>query len=94
MAGIQAIEGVSGVENFDMSGQVPGHLAYMQRTGLVLEQVGWEDIDEEVLKKQDMLNKQVDQEAKEDEEKGEDPEKAVIEVEEKPKLPPRGSQTK
>jgi hypothetical protein len=80
VAGVEAIEGVSGVENYDMSEQVPGHLAYMMRTGRILEHVGWEDIDEEVLKKQEMLNKQVEAEAKEDQDKGEEPEKAFVQA--------------
>ncbi|RMZ81687.1 hypothetical protein DV737_g2394, partial [Chaetothyriales sp. CBS 132003] len=83
VAGIQAIQGVSGVENVDLSQQVPGHMAYIQRTGRVLDAVGWEDIDEAELEKQEVLNRQVDKEAKEDQAKGDDPEPAAIRVEEK-----------
>lgn len=45
IAGIQAVEGVSGVENFDVSELVGGHLSYMGKTGKVLDMVGWEDLD-------------------------------------------------
>ncbi|RMD41245.1 hypothetical protein DV735_g3912, partial [Chaetothyriales sp. CBS 134920] len=83
VAGIQAIQGVSGVENVDMSQEIPGHLAYIQRTGRVLEAVSWEDIDEAEFDKQEVLNRQVDKEAKEDEAKGEDPGRAAIEMEDK-----------
>ena len=82
VAGIQDIEGVHGVENYDMSEEVAGHLKYMRMTGPILRKVGWLDIDEEVLKKQEMLVKQIDEEEQRDKEKGEDPEKASVEVKE------------
>ena len=82
VAGIQDIEGVYGVESYDMSEEVAGHLKYMRMTGPILRKVGWLDIDEEVLKKQEMLVKQIDEEERRDKEKGEDPEKASVEVKE------------
>ncbi len=53
IAGIQAVEGVSGVENFDVSELVGGHLSYMGKTGRVLEVVGWEDLDLAEIGKQE-----------------------------------------
>lgn len=78
VAGLQAIEGVYGVENYDMSDQIAGHLKYMHMTGPVLKQVGWTDIDEEVLRREEMLVKQIDEEEKLQEARGEDPEKASV----------------
>ena len=78
VAGLQDIEGVHGVENFNMSEQVAGHLKYMHMTGPILKEVGWTDIDEDVLKRQEMLVQQMNEDEKALEEKGEDPEKAEL----------------
>jgi hypothetical protein len=51
IAGLQRIEGVVGVESFDASEVVGGHLKYMGLTGRVLEMVGWEDLDEREVKR-------------------------------------------
>ena len=53
IAGIQAVESVSGVENFDVSELVGGHLSYMGKTGQVLELVGWEDLDLAEVRRQE-----------------------------------------
>lgn len=53
VAGLQAIEGVVGVESFDASEVVGGHLRYMGLTGKVLEMVGWEDLDEAEVKRRE-----------------------------------------
>jgi hypothetical protein len=78
IAGLQDIEQVYGVENFDMSEIVNGHLKYMHLTGRLLKEVGWADVDEEALKKEEMLLKQLEADEKDLEEKGEDPEKADV----------------
>ena len=78
IAGLQDIEEVYGVENYDMSEQVPGHLKYMHMTGSILKEVGWTDIDEDVLKREEMLIKQMNEEEKALKEKGEDPDKADL----------------
>lgn len=46
IAGLQAIEGVHGVENVDVSETVDGHTKYRFLTGKVLKKIGFEDIDE------------------------------------------------
>jgi hypothetical protein len=48
---LQRIDGVVGVESFVASEMVGGHLKYMGLTGRVLEMVGWEDLDEEEVKR-------------------------------------------
>ena len=78
IAGLQGIEEVYGVENYDMSGLVAGHLKYMHMTGTILKEVDWMDVDEEVLRHEEMLIKQMNEEAEELEKKGEDPEKADV----------------
>ncbi|KAJ9610800.1 hypothetical protein H2200_005577 [Cladophialophora chaetospira] len=78
IAGLQDIEGVHGVENYDMSAQVAGHLRYMQMTGTILKEVGWAEIDEEALMREELLIKQLNEREKQLEEKGEDPEKADV----------------
>ena len=78
IAGLQDIEGIEGVENYDLSESVSGHLKYMHMTGTILKEVGWVDVDEDALKKEEMELRQLNEEEKELEEKGEDPEKADV----------------
>jgi hypothetical protein len=49
VAGLQAIAGVKGVENVDVSDLVTGHTNYRFLTGTVLQKMGFEDVDEEEL---------------------------------------------
>ena len=63
IAGIQAVEGVSGVENFDVSESVGGHLSYMGKTGTVLEMVDWEDLDIGEVRRQEAEGKSAEEKA-------------------------------
>ncbi|KAI1769615.1 DUF726-domain-containing protein [Hypoxylon sp. FL1150] len=45
VAGLQKVEGVPHVENFDASEVVNNHLRYRYLVGSILKKVGWEDID-------------------------------------------------
>jgi hypothetical protein len=45
VAGLQAIEGVNGVENYDFSAQVEGHTRYRYMIGQILQQIDFEDVD-------------------------------------------------
>ncbi|OQV05301.1 hypothetical protein CLAIMM_10067 isoform 1 [Cladophialophora immunda] len=79
VAGLQDIEGVVGVENFDLSDRVSGHLKYMHMTGPILREIGWADLDEAVLRREEMLVRQIDQEEREvEEQQGNDPEKVGV----------------
>lgn len=49
VAGLQAIAGVKGVENMDVSDMVTGHTSYRFLTGTILQKVGFEDVDQEEL---------------------------------------------
>ncbi|EEH35187.1 transmembrane and coiled-coil domain containing protein [Paracoccidioides lutzii Pb01] len=56
IAGLQAITGVPGVENFDMSDSVTGHLRYQYMVGHILRRIGYDHLDQEELQRQiDML---------------------------------------
>lgn len=65
VAGLEKVQGVQGVENFDVSDIVSGHLRYQYLVGSILKKIGWEDIDaEEVAKNEETLALMVDEEEK------------------------------
>lgn len=45
VAGLQRIEGTSGIENVNATELVSGHLRYQYLVGTILRNLGWEDID-------------------------------------------------
>ncbi|OLN92263.1 putative membrane protein C6F6.13c 1 [Colletotrichum chlorophyti] len=51
VAGLQKIQGAEGVENYDVSRMVSGHLRYQYMIGTILKNIGWEDLDYEQIKK-------------------------------------------
>ncbi|KAI0853736.1 DUF726-domain-containing protein [Daldinia vernicosa] len=70
VAGLQRIEGVPNVENFDVTQVATNHLRYHYMVGSVLKKVGWEDINyDQITKEQDKLNAHIGAEAKLDEER-------------------------
>ncbi|CAK1354140.1 unnamed protein product [Cercospora beticola] len=73
VAGLQAIEHVKGVENFDVSSLVNGHTRYRFLTGPILQQIGFEDVDLEGLKEEQVGLKELDE--KENKERAENEEK-------------------
>jgi len=83
IAGLQEINQVYGVENYDMSKDVTGHLMYQNMVGKILAEVGWTDIDEEALQHEQISLKQMEQEEEQEEKEGEEVD------EKKPALPPR-----
>jgi hypothetical protein len=52
VAGLQAIAGVHGVENVDVSDLVTGHTSYRFLTGTILQKVGFEDVDQDELERE------------------------------------------
>jgi len=62
VAGLQAIEGVKGVQNVDVSEMVSGHTAYRYLTGSILKKVGFEDISLEEVQREEEELKQKQQE--------------------------------
>lgn len=49
VAGLQPIMGALGVENYDASAMVSGHLRYQFLIGKILKSLGWEDLDHSQL---------------------------------------------
>jgi hypothetical protein len=52
VAGLQAIAGVKGVENVDVSDLVTGHTSYRFLTGTILQKIGFEEVDQEELERE------------------------------------------
>lgn len=71
IAGIQAICEVSGVENVDVSRFVVGHTQYRFLVGPILEKVGLEDIDGDVVERQLLKLKRQEKEDEEARERSE-----------------------
>jgi hypothetical protein len=70
VAGIQEVEDVRGVENFDVTDLVSGHLRYQYRVGSILQKIGWEDIDtDEVAQEVETLSLLEEEEKKENDKK-------------------------
>jgi hypothetical protein len=52
VAGLQAITGVKGVENVDLSDLVSGHTSYRFLTGTILQRIGFDEVDQQELEKE------------------------------------------
>lgn len=52
VAGLMPISGLSGVENFDVSETVSGHLRYRYLVGSILQKIGFEDVDKDEVAKE------------------------------------------
>ncbi|KAJ6441985.1 Protein SOK1 [Purpureocillium lavendulum] len=50
VAGLQEIQGANGVENHHVKHLPKGHLSYQAITGQVLRDIGWDDLDVDVIK--------------------------------------------
>ena len=63
VAGLMPISGLSGVENFDVSETVSGHLWYRYLVGSILQKIGFEDVDrDEVAKEAEAFKKMTEEE--------------------------------
>lgn len=60
VAGLQTIEGVNGVENFDLSAQVKGHTRYRYMIGQILQRTGFEDVDPSEVEREYAILKALD----------------------------------
>ncbi|KAL2759565.1 hypothetical protein ACRALDRAFT_2050142 [Sodiomyces alcalophilus JCM 7366] len=45
VSGIQAVVGLEGIENYNVTRTVSGHLRYQYMIGTILKTIGWEDLD-------------------------------------------------
>jgi len=70
VAGLQAINDVKGIENVDVSSIITGHLRYQYMVGVILEKIGWEDIDYAQVAKEEETMALLDEEEKKEEEEG------------------------
>ena len=67
VAGLASIPGLSGVENFDLSDTVSGHLRYRYLAGAILQKIGFEGLDKvEIAKEAEAFKKMVEEENKQD----------------------------
>lgn len=66
VAGLQEIGDVSGIENVDVSSLVSGHLRYQYLVGVILQKIGWEDVDQDEVAKEAETIALLDQEEKEE----------------------------
>lgn len=58
IAGLQPINGVDGIENFNASNLIRGHLRYQYMIGTILKALGWEDLDHaQVVEDEALLTK-------------------------------------
>ncbi len=64
VAGLQAAEGVHGVENVDVSESVTGHLRYRYMVGQLLREVGWADLDDAAIEAEEHALRKVKEEEK------------------------------
>lgn len=64
VAGLQKIEGLSGVENVNVSEDVKGHLRYRYLIGSILKKIGFEDIDMQAVEEEHVALEQVEEEEK------------------------------
>lgn len=67
VAGLAPIPGLSGVENFDLSDIVSGHLRYRYLAGAILQTIGFEGLDKvEIAKEAEAFKRMVEEEDKQD----------------------------
>lgn len=62
VAGLEAVDGVKGVENVDATAAVSGHLRYPHLVGTILENIGWEDINVQEVEWERNIVKMLDKE--------------------------------
>ncbi|EDN07247.1 conserved hypothetical protein [Histoplasma mississippiense (nom. inval.)] len=61
IAGLQSISGVPGIENFDVSDVVSGHLKYQYMVGYILKRIGYDHLDKEQLQQQTDILRAMDE---------------------------------
>ena len=64
VAGLQKIEGLSGVENVNVSEDVKGHLRYRYLIGSILKKIGFEDIDMQAVEEEHIALEKMEEEEK------------------------------
>lgn len=64
VAGLQKVEGLSGVENVNVSEDVSGHLRYRYLIGNILKKIGFEDIDMQAVEEEHVALAKMEEEEK------------------------------
>ncbi|EXJ85640.1 hypothetical protein A1O1_06006 [Capronia coronata CBS 617.96] len=64
VAGLQKVEGLSGIENFDVSDDVDSHQKYRYLIGAILKKIGFEDIDMAAVEQEHQSLLQMEEEEK------------------------------
>lgn len=64
VAGLQKVEGLNSVENFDVSEDVSSHQRYRYLIGAILKKIGFEDIDMDAVEQEQQLLMQMEEEEK------------------------------
>jgi Protein of unknown function (DUF726) len=64
VAGLQKVEGLSGVENVNVSEDVKGHLRYRYLIGSILKKIGFEDIDMQAVEEEHVALEKMEEEEK------------------------------
>ena len=62
VAGLQKIDGIPSIENIDVSETVSGHLKYRYLVGSILKKIGFEDVVEEEVKREEQALKAMEEE--------------------------------
>lgn len=75
VAGLQAIEDVAGIENYDVSDIVTSHTRYRFLTGTILKRIGFEDVDLEGLRKEEEALHEAEKKEEEDRRQAEEKDK-------------------
>ncbi|KAH8599362.1 hypothetical protein B0O99DRAFT_591217 [Bisporella sp. PMI_857] len=85
VAGLQEVQGVTGVENVNVSELISGHLRYQYSIGTILQKIGFEDIDvDQVAKEEETLALLEEEDKKEEAGKKKeyiDPDKEAVQME-------------
>ncbi|KAF9877786.1 hypothetical protein CkaCkLH20_04921 [Colletotrichum karsti] len=88
VAGLQPIQGAEGVENYDVSNMVSGHLRYQYMIGTILKNIGWEDLDySQIAKDEQTLQLMDDKYGRDKSQKPTyvDPDKEAVQIQEEVK---------
>jgi hypothetical protein len=81
IAGLQEVRGVRGVENYDVSRLVSGHLRYQYLIGSILKSIDWEDVDLEQVAKEEAALQEMDQKHSKDRNKTTGPASPDVDME-------------
>ena len=68
IAGVQKVEGVAGIENYDFTDMIKGHDKYRLLVGTILQRVGFADVDNDIVRQQQEALRRVEEDERKAEE--------------------------